>query len=352
MVLENFTGGLAGLRKASTGHNLVISRTPLRVSFVGGGTDIAAYYRTHGGGAVVNAAIDKYVHIIVNPKFDGRVRVSYSQTENVETAEEVRHPLVREALKLLGIRNGVEIVSVSDIASTGTGLGSSSAFLVGLLHALHAWLGEKVTPRILAEESVKIEREIVGDPGGKQDQYIAAFGGLQFMAFHPDDRVDVYPIRVPREVRERLERSLLLFYTGNGRNGAPILKGQIDRMALNGEYYDQMRQLAYDLCRDLEAGHVDRLGEYLHRNWVCKRSLHQGISTPAIDETYERARAAGALGGKITGAGGGGFLLLFAPLEVHEAIRSAVSGLREESVRFEEVGSRILYSDASSGGLG
>src|SRR3989304_64070 len=194
MALETLAGDALVQHALRVGNHMIISRTPLRISFAGGGTDIPEYYRNNGGGAVVNAAIDKYVHIVVNKKFDDQVRVSYSQTEIVPSAEDVRHPLVREALKLLDIRKGIEIVSISDIPSHGTGLGSSSTFTVGLLNALHAWTGEHAPAKQLAEEAVQIERDIVRDPGGKQDQYIAAYGGLRFVEFHPDERVSVTPI--------------------------------------------------------------------------------------------------------------------------------------------------------------
>ncbi len=325
------------------GKRMIISRTPLRISFVGGGTDIREYYRNNGGGAVVNAAIDKYVHIIVNKKFDDQVRVSYSETEIVPSADDVRHPLVREALKLLDIRKGVEIVSISDIPSHGTGLGSSSTFTVGLLNALHSWVGEHASAKQLAEEAVRIERDIVKDPGGKQDQYIAAYGGLRFVEFHPDERVSVTPIIMKEDHLDKLQSSLLLFYTGRGRPGAPILAGQIDQMPSNWEHYNAMRQLARTLYRDLEEGRVDRLGECLHQNWEHKRRLHEAVSDVAIDGFYSRARMAGATGGKVAGAGGGGFLLLCAPPEKRERVRSALAELREEVFHLENSGSRIIY---------
>ncbi len=325
------------------GQRMIVSRTPLRISFVGGGTDIPAYYRNNGGGAVVSAAINKYVYIIVNKKFDDQVRVSYSKTEIVPSAEEVQHPLVREALTLLDIRKGVEIVSISDIPSHGTGLGSSSTFTVGLLNALHAWVGENVSAKELAEEAVQIEREIVRDPGGLQDQYIAALGGLRFMEFHPDDRVDVTPVLVKEDTFEALQDSLLLFYTGKTRAGPPILRGQVEKMPERRKLYDAMRRLAHDLRRDLERGELGHVGAYLNENWDHKRQLHDAISDPRIDDIYARARAAGASGGKITGAGGGGFLLLCAPPERQSVVRRALGELREQPFGFENQGSRIVY---------
>lgn len=325
------------------GQRMIVSRTPLRISFVGGGTDIPEYYRNNSGGAVVNAAINKYVYIIVNKKFDDQVRVSYSETEIVPSAEDVQHPLVREALKFLDIRKGVEIVSISDIPSYGTGLGSSSTFTVGLLNALHAWVGENASAKELAEEAVRIEREVVRDPGGRQDQYIAAYGGIRFMEFRPDDTVDVRPIVMREDAFEDFQDSLLMFYTGRTRSGATILKGQIEKVADYCEHYHAMRQLAYDLRGDLERGELSRVGVHLHENWQHKRRLHQAISDPILDEMYERARSAGASGGKVTGAGGGGFLLLYAPLPSHTNVRTALADLREEPFRLELSGSRIIH---------
>jgi len=310
---------------------------------VGGGTDLAEYYRNNGGGAVVSTAIRKYVRVIVNRRFENDVRVSYSKTEVVPRAEDVQHPLVREALKLLDIRRGIEIVSVSDIPSNGSGLGSSSAFTVGLLHALHVWLGEEPSPRRLAEEAVHIERELVGDPGGKQDQYIAAFGGLRYIAFHPDERVEVFPIPLDKEKFEALGANLMLFYTGERRAASPILARQIREVRANWDSYTAMRQLAQDLFRDLKRGAIGSLGEYLHRNWEYKRRLEPSISSPAIDRLYERARAAGAEGGKIAGAGGGGFLALFVPPARQARVRAALHALREVPFELETAGTRIVY---------
>jgi len=330
------------------GERMIVSQTPLRISFVGGGTDIPEYYRNNRGGAVVNAAINKYVYLIVNKKFDNHVRVSYSETENVPTADDVRHPLVRECLRYLGIRRGIEIVSISDIPSHGTGLGSSSAFTVGLLNALHAWFGDPATPRELAEEAVRVEREIVRAPGGKQDQYIAAYGGLRFMQFHPDESVDVRRINLTDEALSALEGSLLLFYTGRTRPSAPLLTGQIAAMANCIDGYVRLHDLAFEFFRDLARGQVDSVGDYLHEGWLLKRSLGEDISDPAIDKAYSQARDAGATGGKITGAGGGGFLLLAAPREKRQRVCAALADLREEPFRIERSGSQVAYSGTSN----
>jgi D-glycero-alpha-D-manno-heptose-7-phosphate kinase len=322
---------------------MIVSSTPLRIGFVGGGTDIPSYYQSNGGGAVVNAAINKYVYIVVNKKFAGDIRVSYSKTENVETAEDVRHPLVRETLKLLDIRKGIEIAVMADIPSHGTGLGSSSSFTVGLLNALHAWMGESVPPRQLAEEAVHIERELVGDPGGKQDQYIAAYGGVRFIEFRSDGTVSVSSSIVKDVDLHLLEEHLLLYYTGKGRPGTSILAGQIKEMSNHWEDYHALRQLAYDLSNDLGDGRIDQLGRYMNQNWERKKRLHETISDPSIEQMYSRAIAAGALGGKITGAGGGGFLLLFVLPKDRAQVREALSDLREEHFRLEKSGSQVAF---------
>jgi D-glycero-alpha-D-manno-heptose-7-phosphate kinase len=322
---------------------MIVSSTPLRVSFVGGGTDIPDYYQSNGGGAVVNAAIDKYVYVIVNKKFDGQVRVSYSKTENVPTAEDLQHPLVKEALKLLDIHQGVEIAVMADIPSHGTGLGSSSSFTVGLLNALHTWVGENASPSQLAEEAVRIEREIVKDPGGKQDQYIAAYGGIRFIQFHPDGKIDVSRVTMKDKDWHSLEESLLLFYTGRGRAGTPILAGQIREMSRHWEHYDAIRNLAHDFYTDLQQGRIERLGLYMHENWERKKLLYEAISDPEMDEIYSRAMAAGATGGKITGAGGGGYLLLCVPPKNRELVRKALADLREEHFHFDRSGSQVVF---------
>ena len=325
------------------GGSTVISRTPMRISLVGGGTDFAEYYRSNGGGAVVAAAIRKYVYVIVNRRFEDGVRLSYSKTEIVSRACDLQHPLVREALKLLGITHGIEIVSVSDIPSNGSGLGSSSAFTVGLLRSLHAWLGEEPTARVLAEEAVRIERELVRDPGGKQDQYIAAFGGLCHITFSADESVRVEPIPLAQDARDRLVASLMLFYTGERKSGSPILRAQIQTLESKRSCYDAMRKLADDLDWELRRGIIDSLGSYLDQNWQYKKRLQAAISSPEIDRLYGRARLAGATGGKIAGAGGGGFLVLCVPPERRDQVRAALVELREEPFQIDDAGTCIVY---------
>lgn len=280
-------------------NRMIMTKTPLRITFVGGGTDIQSFYKKHGPGAVVSAAINKYIYIIVNKKFDGKIRVSYSTTEIVDRVDELKHPTVREALKLLNIDGGIEIVSISDIPSEGTGLGSSSSFLVGLLNALHAWKGELVSQRQLAEEAVKIEREILKEPGGKQDQYIAAYGGIQYIEFNKDESVIVKPIVMEEEKKRLLRENLILMYTGKHRKSTEIHKNQMKETDNKVELYGKMRDLAEKMYESLSKGKIEETGRLLHENWLLKKQLTAGISDNEIDVLYDKAISAGAEGGKL-----------------------------------------------------
>jgi D-glycero-alpha-D-manno-heptose-7-phosphate kinase len=324
---------------------MIISRTPLRMSFLGGGSDLPAYYR-HEQGAVISTAINKYIYITVNEKFDSKVRASYSVTEIVDRPRDLKHELIREALSLVGIDGGIEITSISDIPSQGTGLGSSSTYTVGLLNALHAWRNCVVSAERLAQEACIIEMQRCAKPIGKQDQYIAAYGGFQFLQFNPDESVYVDPVVMRYEDRQRLRQALLMLYTGTTRSSSGVLQEQqnnlensVERRMLLGK----MVRLAWQVRDALQQGNLDGFGEALHEGWQLKRQLAGGISNPQIDHWYDRAREAGAIGGKILGAGGGGFLLLYAPPEKHPAIRAALPGLRDIRFRFESQGSKIIY---------
>jgi D-glycero-alpha-D-manno-heptose-7-phosphate kinase len=321
---------------------MIISGTPLRMSFVGGGSDLPAFYRRQAG-AVVSTAIDKFVYITVNAKFDRRIRVSYSRTEDVAAAARVRHPLVRESLGLVGIEGGVEITSIADIPSRGTGLGSSSAFTVGLLHALHAWRGEYRSAERLATAACTIEIERCGEPIGKQDQYAAAYGGFNYMEFLPDERVVVQPILCRSGTRLRLAENLVLFYTGITRAASSILREKqrlIAREKSKRAILGRMVELARALRDELQQDNLDAFGEILHENWCLKKQLSRDVSTSRIDAWYAAARAAGATGGKLLGAGAGGFLVFYAARERHEGI---VRGLRRVPFQFEAQGSRIIF---------
>jgi D-glycero-alpha-D-manno-heptose-7-phosphate kinase len=322
---------------------VIITRTPLRVSFAGGGTDLPSFYRAFGGGAVTSAAIDRYVHVLVNEKFDRSIRVAYSKTENVEHLGELQHGLVREAMRLTGVTEALEIHTIADIPSEGTGLGSSSSLTVGLLNALYAYRGVLKDPAELAAEACRIEIDILGGVLGKQDQYIAAFGGLRYFEFHSDDSVRSTPIPLNAEERAAFSTHLSLFYTGTTRQAQGILKRMDAQTAVNERSLVRLRELAREardafLKRDWKA-----VGETLDEGWRLKRSLSEGISNTGIDDAYARAKSAGAFGGKITGAGGGGFLLVVHPPERSAQIESALSPMRRLAIRIVPEGSRILF---------
>jgi len=322
---------------------MIVSRTPLRISFVGGGTDLPDFYEEHGG-AVVSTSIDKWIHVVVAPRFEGDVRVSYSRTEIVDDATSVEHELVREAMRASGVPRGVEIVTLADVPSHGTGLGSSSSVTVGVLNALYAFQGVYRSPLRLAEEAGMIEIEVLGKPIGLQDPYAAAVGGFNFIEFLPrGGGVRVEPIVCPPETLRRLQRSLLLFYTGRERSAAGVLDGQ--RKAIqDGRATDalkRMRDLAFELRERLGAGEPNALADLLSENWDLKRSLVDGISDETVDGWYERALQAGASAGKLLGAGAGGFLLLVAPPERQDAVRVALPELREVPLRFAARGTHI-----------
>ncbi|MCL5667702.1 MAG: kinase [Candidatus Thermoplasmatota archaeon] len=322
---------------------MFISKTPLRITFVGGGTDIKDYYSKRDKGAVLSASINKFIYIVVNKKFDDKIRVSYSKTEIVDSVDRIEHPSVREALKLLQIDGGIEIVSISDIPSGGTGLGSSSTFLVGLLNALHAWKGEFASPEQLSQEAVKIEREILREPGGKQDQYMAAYGGINMLEFYPDETVVVKPVISSETVREKLQENLLLLYTGVQRGSAEIHSSQARNVGRKSANYDKMVQITEEAFSSLSMGDYDSIGSYLHSNWRLKKELTEGISSDFIDQAYEKAIQLGATGGKLIGAGGGGFMLFYARPELHETIVREIGNMKPEQFRFEFQGSRIIH---------
>jgi D-glycero-alpha-D-manno-heptose-7-phosphate kinase len=322
---------------------MIISKTPLRLSFVGGGTDLADFYDQHGG-AVISSAIDKWIHVIVAPRFEGDLRVSYSRTEIVPTASDVKHELVREALSLTGLPRGLDVVTLADVPSQGTGLGSSSAVTVGLLNALYAYQGMFRSPLDLAEEASQIEIDILGKPIGRQDQYAVAHGGFNFIEFLPrGGGIRVEPIICPPQTLERLHRSLMLFYTGRQRAASEVLSGQrnaiIDGSATTALL--GMRDLAYELRETLGRGDAESVGPLLDRNWELKRSLVSGLSDDQIDEWYASARKAGASGGKLLGAGAGGFLLIMASPERQPNVRAALGTLREVPFHFAARGTQI-----------
>ena len=331
---------------------MIISRTPLRISFTGGGSDIPVYYQKFGG-AVISTAINKYIYVNVNKKFDNDIRVGYSKNEEVSTVAEIEHPLVRASMEYLGLEGGIEITTIADIPSRGTGLGSSSSFTVGLLHALNAYLGRYISSEQLGSDSCHIEIERCREPIGKQDQYAAAYGGFNLIKFNPDDTVVVSPIICKPETLSRIEVNTLIFYTGITRSASNLLKQQsieVAEQTTKQEVMHRMVELTHDLANELQRDNIDSFGDILHENWLLKKSLTSGISNNNIDLWYEIALQAGALGGKILGAGAGGFLLIYALEESHVAIKKALKMLRLISVSFDPLGSQIILTEQNKEG--
>lgn len=326
---------------------MIISMTPLRVSFFGGGTDYPDYFNTHGG-AVLATGIDKYVYLMVSPltRFsEHRIRISYSITELCHSVDEIKHPSVRECLRFMGIDGGLEINVASDLPAR-TGLGSSSAFTVGLLHALYAYKGRQVSAQQLAEEAVHVEQKMIQERVGSQDQFMAAYGGLTHLLFQPGGNVLAKPVPIPKPMLESLQSRLMLFYTGMQRSAHEVVSTQIEntRSGSISSQLETMKGLVSQGLASLSEGHdLDDFGRLLHESWLLKRSLSEKITNSLVDEAYEAARRAGALGGKLLGAGGGGFLLLYADPARQEVIREALSTLTE--VRFDlcASGSRIIF---------
>ena len=324
---------------------MIITRTPFRISFVGGGTDLPEFYRVEPG-AVVSTAINKYMYVIVNKRFTDAIRVSYyARTEIVDRVEDIQHPIVREALKLVGISKGIEIASVADVHA-GAGLGSSGSFAVGLLNALYAYQGVLKSAEELAREACHIEIDILGEPIGKQDQYIAAYGGFRYIQFNPDETVFTEPIIWTKENKEELKQNLLLLYTGDVREASSILREQkaktrqSDKMACLRKLRDMASELKEKLNDNASA---EIFGQVLHQGWLLKKQLASNISNDKIDQYYEKALNAGALGGKILGAGGGGFLLLYCPRQKQSQVKKALHHMPSLEFSFEPEGSKIIY---------
>ena len=324
---------------------MIISKSPFRISFAGGGSDLASFYRREYG-AVLSSSIDKYIYIAVHRYFEKGFLLKYSKTENVQNISEIQHALIRECLTICDCREDLEITSFADIPSSGSGLGSSSAFCVGLINNLMAHQGKLIGKERLASQACEVEIERLGEPIGKQDQYASAYGGLNYIRFNSDDSVHVTPVILSRSDRERLNQSLMLFYTGITRKASSVLAEQNENMKSSQQSFDAMRSIrdgADRLAEQLSHGNLDAIGEEMHRGWLLKRTIASGVSSGEIDNIYQLATGAGALGGKLLGAGGGGFFLLYCPPERQAAVRQVLAHLREVPLELEKEGSRIIY---------
>jgi D-glycero-alpha-D-manno-heptose-7-phosphate kinase len=328
---------------------MILTKTPFRISFAGGGSDLPEFYRRHAG-LVVSTTIDKSMYIAIHPYFHEKIRIKYSRTEDVANIVEIEHPLVRECLRMLEIERGMEITSFADVPA-GTGMGSSSAFTVGLLHALYAHQGQTPAPETLATVACEIELDRVGEPIGKQDQFATAFGGLNRIRFQKDGTVDVEPMACAPAAIRQLEERLMLFYIGQERPAKTILAEQSRNMSDPDKFRQvvRMTELAEELSLALEKGELTSFGAILDQGWQLKMGLAAGIANSTVDNAYRLAREAGAEGGKLLGAGGGGFLLLSCPAAKQEQVRSALAGMGEMRFAFSREGSKILCNDGQNG---
>lgn len=325
---------------------MIITQTPLRIGLVGGGTDLPSYYLEHGG-RVLNTAIDKYVYVIVKQRFDSDIYVNYSKKEIVSRVEDLEHELVREAMLMTGVRGGVEITTLADIPSNGgSGLGSSSSVTVGLLNALFTYRGRQLSAEELAERACMIEIERCGKPIGKQDQYAAALGGIRDIRFGPGDTVAADQVALDPAAHMELQQQIMLFYTGITRRADPILAEQNSKTTESLPHLDQLRDLAGFAVERLRGGDIDGLGKIMREGWEAKRKLASGVSNGQVDDAVNRALEAGASGAKLTGAGGGGFLLVLSPVERQRAVRQQLADMREFPIRLDRLGTRVVLNVA------
>jgi len=324
---------------------MLIIQTPLRISFAGGGTDLSAFYMNKTG-MVISVTIDKYVYIIINDRYDDKIYVNYSKKEIVDKPEQVKHELVRETLLMSDVKKGIEISCLADIPSEGSGLGSSSSFAVGILNALYQYKGRQLAADWLAEKACEIEIERCKKPIGKQDQYAAAYGNINVFSFNKDDSVTVNNVFLNDSALRRFESNLLLFYTNVTRKSSKILKIQRRDTSQKKQtnILIKMRNQVLEIQEALLSENFDKVGKILDEGWELKKKLTKGITTSKIDNMYKKALKAGALGGKICGAGGGGFLLLYVPLEKQEAVRKTLKNYREMPFRFDKDGSKAIFN--------
>lgn len=322
---------------------MVITQTPLRLSFAGGGSDLPDFY-LRGAGQVISTAIDKYIFVIIKERFDDKIVLNYSRNETVDEIPEIKHELIRAAMEMTGLGRGVEISTLADIPSEGSGLGSSSSLVVGLLNAMYTYLGKQVTAETLAQQACEIEIKRCGRPIGKQDQYIAAYGGLRRFIFETDDSVTVREVELPAQALRLFGSNLMLFYTNRTRKSAEILTEQKSKTSSRRDVLEAMLPLVEKIEKSLAALDFEAVGRLLHEGWTLKKQMASNISDSGIDEMYERALKAGALGGKIAGAGGGGFLLLYVPPSRQEGVRAALSDYFELPFMPERDGSKIIFN--------
>ncbi len=322
---------------------MIIVQTPLRISFFGGGTDFPSFFMDEGG-CVLSSAIDKYIFVTVKERFDKKLRIGYTQTEMVDDLDSIHHDLIRESLRLTGIHEGLEVTTMGDIPSEGSGLGSSSTVTVGALHALYAYSGEIVSADRLAREACGIEIDTLKKPIGIQDQYIAAYGGLRFIEFKQDGEVSVEKVKIYAEAHRALNDNFLLFYTGISRKADSVLQEQQSNIKDRLIELREIKQMAYQARAYIESEDFDSFGALLNQSWELKKRLSSTISNGRINDIYEAAQRAGAIGGKVAGAGGGGFLLLYVPYEKQKSVRSALGDLQELPFRLESDGTKVIFN--------
>lgn len=323
---------------------MIITKTPFRISFVGGGSDLAAFYE-RSAGAVLSTSINKYLYISSHKFFEAdKIRTKYSQTETVASLAELKHPILRTVLEKFNISGGIEVSSIADVPA-GTGMGSSSSFTVGLLHNLSAVTNTIATKESLAAGACEVEIDILKEPIGKQDQYAAAYGGLNVIEFQPDGHVNVSPVYMSKERKHQLQENLVMFYIGNIRSASAILSEQRKNTSAADKFsaLQNMVKLVYNLRDELIDGSLDEMGRILHENWQLKQSLASGITNPTINEIYNTALKNGALGGKLLGAGGGGFMLFYCPKEKQAKLKEKLNGIRPFDFTFENDGSKLIY---------
>jgi D-glycero-alpha-D-manno-heptose-7-phosphate kinase len=323
---------------------MIITKTPFRISFVGGGSDLEAFY-SQSPGAVLSTSINQYMYISSHKFFEeDKIRTKYSQTETVKGLQELKHPILRTALQKFGINGGIEISSIADIPG-GTGMGSSSSFTVGLLHNLHVTKNSFASKEMLASEACEIEIDLLKEPIGKQDQYAAAYGGLNVIEFHKNGHVSVNPVYLAQEVYQSLQDNLCLYYIGNQRSASSILAEQRKNTSQADKFttLQNMVKLVYELRDTLTQGKLNEFGKLMHENWMMKQQLASGISNPLINELYDTALKNGAIGGKLLGAGGGGFMLFYCPKEKQPKLDEALKKVRRFQFKFEQEGSKLIH---------